>query len=200
MMETEERRRCGCFSLLFGVLLLLLSLVMIVVGSLHAAPLPAERNIAGVVVQNCTVLEYCGCPGEPMLPWFLIFGGCIIILLLTGWMIISLVCHRCNKKSRDKKCSLACVACRFSCLTFYFLCSLLVSSLWLVAGTKWLLELHQRKNHATHNPNQDTCDWFLYWFTLILVVSGWISIILALVFRFCQCIWNIICCNICKEK
>merc|ERR1712059_8816 len=184
-MNIEEKKRCGCFSALCGVLLLLLSITMIIIGSLHAASLPSEKNIAGVVTPNCVLLAYCGCPGEPMLPWFLIFGGCILICLLIGWLVIILVCHGCNKKSRNKESSLVCKTCRFSCLTFYLLCSLLVSALWLVGGTKWLLDLHQRKNYATHNPNQDTCDWFLYWFSLILVASGWIFILLALVYRFC---------------
>ena len=37
-----------------------MSLVMIVMGALHAAPMDAEHDSAGVIILNCTVMEYCG--------------------------------------------------------------------------------------------------------------------------------------------
>jgi len=85
--ERSRKRANSCFFLL-AISALLVSLVMVVMGALHAAPINADRDIAGVVMMNCTVLEYCGCPGEPMIPWYLILGGCLTILLLCGRVLL----------------------------------------------------------------------------------------------------------------
>ena len=71
-----------------------------------------------------------------MIPWYLIVGGCLTIILVLGrfiWQLGRLViivrtpknscmqaCLRCNTDrdgDRDKGCRLACLACQFSCLT-----------------------------------------------------------------------------------
>ena len=71
-----------------------------------------------------------------MIPWYLIVGGCLTIILVLGrfiWQLVRLfmivrtphnsymqACLRCNLDSdgvRDKGCKLACLACQFSCLT-----------------------------------------------------------------------------------
>merc|ERR1711892_394898 len=109
--------RCGCFSIILAVILVPTSVALIVIGSLHAAPLPPEIDEAGVVKQNCTLLEDCGCPGEPMLPWFLIFGGCIFLALYLGLILLSLVCDGCVRKQRGSKGTKACNICNFSCLS-----------------------------------------------------------------------------------
>lgn len=196
IMEVEEPRKCGYFSIIFAVLALLVSVVMIVIGSLHAAPLPHVKTRAGLVKNNCTVLEYCGCPGEPMLPWYLIFGGCITIGLLIGWILITLVSQKCAGTLGRKTC---CSICNFSCITLYFLLCLVLMASWLVGGTRWIVDLHQRKNYATHNPNQDTCDWFLYWFSLIMVTCGLGFVIFASISMLCHLFWNILCCRPCRK-
>jgi len=135
--ERSRKRANSCFFLL-AISALLVSLVMVVMGALHAAPINADRDIAGVVMMNCTVLEYCGCPGEPMIPWYLILGGCLTILLLCGRVLL-----------------IRCCANKSVTTLIYDLLALVVTSLWLVAGTKFVMALHERKNHTTHNPNQD---------------------------------------------
>jgi len=189
-----------------GLLAILVSLAMIVMGLLHAAPIDTTTNTAGVVTQNCTVIEHCGCPGEPMIPWYLIVAGCLTIILVLGRFIWQLACWKCNtdrEGQRDKGCKLACLACQFSCLTLYDILALTATTLCLITGSKFVLALHERKNYATHNPNQDTCDWALYWFTFIIIAAGWIFIILGvfcgLMCRFCKCFWNLICCKPCKD-
>ena len=68
-----------------------------------------------------------------MIPWYLIVGGCLTIILVLGRFIWQLVrmfmlvlirynnsaqaCLRCNTdRERDKGGKLACLACQFSCL------------------------------------------------------------------------------------
>ena len=55
-----ERKRANTCLSLSSLGALLVSLVMIVMGALHAAPMDAERDSAGVLILNCTVMEYCG--------------------------------------------------------------------------------------------------------------------------------------------
>ena len=81
---------------------------MIVMGALHAAPVEEGEDLAGVLTLNCSVLEYCGeclvrlmvnpdnnaftgCPGEPMIPWYLILGGCLTIVLLVVRVLLARV-------------------------------------------------------------------------------------------------------------
>merc|ERR1711887_176657 len=197
-----ERKSSSMVVFVLGMLAILVSLAMIVMGLLHAAPIDSERGVDGVVMQNCTIIEHCGCPGEPMIPWYLIVGGCLTIILVLGRFIWQLACAKCNT-DREKGCRLACKACQFSCLTLYDILALTATTLCLITGTKFVLALHERKNYTTHNPNQDTCDWGLYWFTFILIIAGWVfiffSVLCGLMCRFCSCLWNIICCKPCKE-
>ena len=57
--EDDRRRTNTCLSL-SSLAALLISLVMIVMGALHAAHVEAGKDLAGVLKQNCTLLEYCG--------------------------------------------------------------------------------------------------------------------------------------------
>merc|ERR1712106_274076 len=82
--------------------------------------------------------EYCGCPGEPMIPWYLILGGCVTIVLLVLRVLMVRYC-----------------GCRVVFITIYDILALVITTLWLIAGTKFVMSLHERKNYATHNPNQD---------------------------------------------
>merc|ERR1711892_842688 len=201
----ESRSRTGLLSAC-GLVAILVSLGMIVMGLLHAAPIGSKASGDGVTRQNCTVIQDCGCPGEPMIPWYLIVGGCLTIILVLGRFIWQLACLRCNMDSdgvRDKGCKLACLACQFSCLTLYDILALTATTLCLITGTKFVLALHERKNYSPHNPNQDTCDWGLYWFTFIIIIAGWcfiiFSVLCGLMCRFFSCFWNLVCCKPCKD-
>ena len=56
----EERRKSTGFLWTCGLVAIFVSLSMIVMGLLHAAPIDSQRNEAGVVRQNCTVMRDCG--------------------------------------------------------------------------------------------------------------------------------------------
>jgi hypothetical protein len=56
----ELRRKTSGFLLVCGLLAILISLAMIVMGLLHAAPIDSQKMPDGVVRQNCTVIENCG--------------------------------------------------------------------------------------------------------------------------------------------
>ena len=58
-VEDDRKRARACFSL-SSLGAVLVSLVMIVMGALHAAPVDAGKDLAGVLKQNCSLLEYCG--------------------------------------------------------------------------------------------------------------------------------------------
>ena len=90
----EERPYNPKILLPLGLLAILVSIAMLVMGLLHAGPLDGEKGPDGVLRQNCTVLEDCGCPGEPMIPWYLIVGGCLTIVLVLGRFIWQLVSAR----------------------------------------------------------------------------------------------------------
>ena len=90
MTDSDSRRSTGVLSVV-GLLAIVVSLVMIVMGILHAAPIDGERGADGVVKQNCTIIEDCGCPGEPMIPWYLIIAGCLTIILVLGRFIWQMV-------------------------------------------------------------------------------------------------------------
>ena len=67
-----------------------------------------------------------------MIPWYLIVGGCLTIILVLGrfiWQLVRLLmilrtldsnymqaCLSCTT-DREKGCRMACLACQFSCLT-----------------------------------------------------------------------------------
>ena len=59
LVEDDRKRAGQCISA-SSLLALLVSLVMIVMGALHAAPLEAGKDQAGVLKQNCSLMEHCG--------------------------------------------------------------------------------------------------------------------------------------------
>jgi len=86
-----ERKSSSMVVFVLGMVAILVSLAMIVMGLLHAAPIDSERGVDGVVMQNCTIIEHCGCPGEPMIPWYLIVGGCLTIIVVLGRLVWQMV-------------------------------------------------------------------------------------------------------------
>jgi len=202
-LRGEEERAQG-WRVLFILLVVacIVGLAMIVVGALHAAPLnhPGESW-----ERNCTVLEKCGCPGEPMLPWYMIIGGVFTIGLVLIRLLLTGICWRCGGggPGREGR-SVGCWLGQITCITLYDIIALIITGLWLIAGTKFFIGLYSRVNYSTHRPNQDTCDFGLYWFSLVLIILGWIFIVLCIVFgilwRFCKCFSSVICCQPCRGK
>ena len=58
--DEEDRRRTNTCLSMSSLGALLVSLVMIVMGALHTAPVEAGKDLEGVLTLNCSVLEYCG--------------------------------------------------------------------------------------------------------------------------------------------
>lgn len=151
-----------------------------------------------------TTLQYTGCPGEPMLPWYLIIGGVLTIGLVLIRLLLTGVCRKCGREQGREGRSVACWLGQVTCISIYDILALFVTALWLIAGTKFFIGLYSRVNYATNRPNQDTCDFGLYWFSLTLIILGWIFIILCIIFgilwRFCKCFAGLLCCRPCKGK
>ena len=89
-----------------------------------------------------------------MIPWYLILGGCLTITLLVIRVVIIRVSYM-FIFSYTCIISSQCCACKLVFLTIYDILALVMTILWLIAGTKFVMSLHERKNYATHNPNQD---------------------------------------------
>jgi hypothetical protein len=56
----DSRRKTSGFLLVCGLVAIIVSLAMIVMGLLHAAPIDSQKMPDGVLRQNCTVIENCG--------------------------------------------------------------------------------------------------------------------------------------------
>merc|ERR550525_1195335 len=88
--------------------------------------------------------------------------------------------------------------CDFSYLVIYDLVMFLITTAWLTVGTHFVSELSDRKNYATHRPNTDTCDFALFWFSYVVMILGWITVLLALVWlvnKYGRTLFNCITCN-----
>ena len=89
-----------------------------------------------------------------MIPWYLILGGCLTITLLVLRVVLirvrSILIYSDICIISSQLCT-----CKLVFLTIYDSLALVATILWLIAGTKFVMSLHERKNYATHNPNQD---------------------------------------------
>merc|ERR1712110_194646 len=169
----EESRQVNFASKTTWLIILLIfltvifCLTLIIVGSLHADRDFADSLNPGVIHTNCSIIELCGCPGQPVIPWYLIISGLTTIIFLLARILICRCC-------RGKKCD-------FSYLVIYDLVMFLITTVTLSVGTHFITELSDRINYATHRPNTDTCDFTLFWFSYTVMILGWISVLLVLV-------------------
>ena len=88
-----------------------------------------------------------------MIPWYLILGGCLTIVLLVVRVLLARVGDHMSHYYSTVLFLVLWIQVAFS--TIYDILALVMTTMWLIAGTKFVLSLHQRKNYATHNPNQD---------------------------------------------
>merc|ERR1712106_623999 len=175
----NKRRKAVTLHAVIGLTATFVSIAMIVMGGLHIAPMRFRKHESGFAQIHCGILQNCGCPGEPMIPGCLIVAGCLTIMLVLGRIISELACQWCcagKVVDMDKRRIQAGRLCRVSCLAIYDMLALIITIMSLVTGTKFVLALHERKNYSTQAPDQDTCDWLLFWFTFILLVIGWVSV------------------------
>ncbi|XP_023341023.1 uncharacterized protein LOC111711029 isoform X2 [Eurytemora carolleeae] len=140
--DTPADRRYKQCTLVFCIMAILVSITMIIVGSIYAAPL--RRPIYDS-----------GCPGETMLPWYLVIAGIITIALVLIRILIIQCCDVCRGNDGRGWKEVGCTVCRVSFITLYDILAVAGTTLWLIAGTKFLLGLHDVVNFATHRPNQD---------------------------------------------
>merc|ERR1712107_528431 len=87
--------------------------------------------------------------------------------------------------------SVGCWLGQITCITLYDIIALIITGLWLIAGTKFFISLYSRVNYSTHRPNQDTCDFGLYWFSLVLIFIV-LCIVFGILWRFCKCFSSVI--------
>merc|ERR1712107_560104 len=162
-----------------------------IIGSLHAVPL--HRSIYDS-----------GCPGEKMLPWYLIIGGILTISLVAGRFVVVAMVEKCRRKGDGEERGVGCNFCRISCQSLYDVIGLVCTSIWLIAGTKFLLGIYDKVNYASHRPNEDTCDEVLFKFSLYTIICGWIAVLICTVIlictRCCQCCCYLVCCKPCRKR
>jgi len=190
--KEEPRGRtslCSKIILVICVAALIFSIAMIVIGSMHAVPL------------HKSIYES-GCPGEKMLPWYLVIGGLLTIALVLGRIILIQMLKKCQERRNEKEKSVGLKCCRLSFLSLYDILALACSAIWLIAGTKFLLGIYDKVNYEMHRPNEDTCSELVFRFSFYTIVVGWIILalftIILICTRFCQCCC-FLCCKPCRK-
>merc|ERR1712115_455345 len=81
-------------NLVLIVLGIIFGLIMIIMGSLHADRSFTDSLKTGVIHTSCSLVDRCGCPGQPIIPWYLVIGGILTIIFLVGRIILCRVCTR----------------------------------------------------------------------------------------------------------
>merc|ERR550525_79827 len=64
----------------------------------------------------------------------------------------------------------------------YDVIALVITVTWTAVGTHFIADLFLRKNYNTKKPNQDTCDFDLYWFSFAVILLGWVAVCLAVAY------------------
>jgi len=179
---------------IFIILAIIFCLIMIIIGALHAdrsfsEALQSEeqRLQLNTKIKNYLSSLRSGCPGQPIIPWYLIIAGTITIIFLVGRILI---CRLCSHHDVVK--------CDLSYLLIYDVIMFLISIIWLSVGTHYTDDLFHRKNYATHNPNQDTCDFGLFWYSFAIIVLGWITVLLSLIWiinKYGRSVFHCMTCN-----
>ena len=96
-------------NLVLIVLGIIFGLIMIIMGSLHADRSFTDSLKSGVIYTSCSLVDRCGeqshnhtnqmmfvkcvenssgCPGQPIIPWYLVIGGILTIIFLVGRIIL----------------------------------------------------------------------------------------------------------------
>jgi hypothetical protein len=142
------------------------------------------------------------CSIEPKIPFFLIVAGILNIAL---W-ILRIIFQRCCKKccDGDNSENAACATCGFlancACITFYDAIGLTLIIIWLVIGSYWIFP---HWDAIKDDTNESKCVAYLYWFSVVVVILGWISVVFGvlcgILAKFCECFWSILCCKPCRQ-
>jgi len=184
--EKKSTSLCSKIMLGLSIAAIIFSIVMIVIGSLHAVPLHKP-------------IYESGCPGEKMLPWYLVIGGLLTLSLVVARLILVQMLRKCKEKRRDRDQTVGPKCCRISFLTLYDFLAIIFSTIWLIAGTKFLLGIYDKVNYAMHRPNEDTCSELIFRFSFYTIIVGWcitvVATIILLCTRCCQC-----CCYVCCKN
>jgi len=174
---STKSKICSAFILVLNIICLLFSFIMIIIGSVYAAPLHHS-------------LYNSGCPGEVMLPWFTIIGGIILFILAIIRLGLTMKGFPCKHKNPDEM-GLTCELCSISCVAIFDIVICCIALIWLIAGTKFFVQIFETVNYITDRPNEDTCDRVMFEFSYFCVVAGWIFlanyIFIMICCRFCEC-------------
>merc|ERR1719288_455195 len=86
-----------------------------------------------------------------------------------------ILCRVCDRESGRWSCDVTSQA-------IYDVIALLVTVTWTAVGTHFIADLYLRKNYNTKKPNQDTCDFDVYWFSFAVILIGWVAVCLAVAY------------------
>ena len=93
-------------NLVLIVIGIIFGLIMIIMGSLHADRSFTDSLKSGVIHTSCSLVDRCGeekwnkhlmfnesvylsgCPGQPIIPWYLVIGGILTIIFLVGRILL----------------------------------------------------------------------------------------------------------------
>jgi len=189
----EDQKKCGGISAV-GIAAILVSLACITIGAINI-----DFDKSQVEEENIIST----CKAEPKIPFYLLIAGVINIVVIILRLIFQRCCRKCGEPGEDNKiCNSLNFLCRFSCITLYDLLALAIIVIWLVVGSVWTFRIFDNVD-VDHEGSDKYCPAFLYRFTYVAVILGWIFVAMAVIFgllaKFCACFWNIICCKPCKE-
>jgi len=154
---------------------IIFGIIMIIMGSLHADRSFSDSLKSGVIHTSCSLVDRCGCPGQPIIPWYLVIGGILTILFLVGRILLCRACTQGPGQLESRTCDVSYQA-------IYDVIALVITVTWTAVGTHFIADLFLRKNYNTKKPNQDTCDFDLYWFSFAVILLGWVAVCLAVAY------------------
>jgi len=189
----EDQKKCGGISAV-GIAAILVSLACITIGAINI-----DFDKSQVEKENISST----CTAEPKIPFYLLIAGVLNIVIIILRLIFQRCCRKCGEPGEDNKiCNSLNFLCRFSCITLYDLLALAIIVIWLVVGSVWTFRIFDTVIYD-HEGSDQYCPPFLYRFTYVAAILGWIFVAMACIFgllaKFCACFWNIICCKPCKE-
>ena len=107
--KIDFKDKSTIMNLVLIVIGIIFGLIMIIMGSLHADRSFTDSLKSGVIHTSCSLVDRCGeageklnnnnlifnesvylsgCPGQPIIPWYLVIGGILTIIILVGRILL----------------------------------------------------------------------------------------------------------------
>jgi len=209
LCNAQRKRGCYVFN---GVVIGAIALAMIIIGVNSFGADPALPDTSKNACQT-------------IVPWWHIVGGALILMGLFGRIILTRCCDArgqcCDDSSGGRICKCG--------VKMIYDCSFLgIMGVWLLVGSVGIIPIYNSiiknsigidvSNTVTNAVNSVVgetgigeiptaapsdgaeCDKTLYHFTWVVLTAGWILLAVASLFiLLCKCLYNVLCCNPCKE-